>query len=309
MKRHFKEVCGKVYEVQCEDCEYVAPNKLHYDNHRRKLHADASKNKINEIGDDVPESLTEDSIGPVASKPSEKLLNMRGISLVKIEKSEHETLEKDEENELSIPSPASVSQDFSPSDGSADEDWVEDGIGIQERTVSASSQIPHTPERLTEEDIGPVISKPSEKLLNMRGISLVKLEESRDESPEGGEEREPSTHSPASVGEDYVPSEDSADEDWAEDVKRARTVSATAGHRKPGRSGFANVNRYVNPTKPKIVCGVCNLGCKNSEELKSHVLSEHMNKGGGPRKPGREVFNSPVPHLNLRFSVAICLDC
>ena len=259
MIRHIKESCGKVYEVQCEDCEYIAPNKLHYENHRRKLHA----NDVKEAGDDG--DILEDDIG----QPSKKFRNMRGISIVKLEESEQDPLGKEEEKELSIPSPTSVGQeDYVPSDDSADEDWAEDVKQETSRKPSSPSSpasdhvASNATEGLTEEDI----SKPSRKLFKLGGISCVKLEDPTDELPEegGGEDGEQSTHSPASVADDYVPSDDDsdsgADEDWVVgDAKRKRTVSATG--RRPGKSGYANVN-LLNPApaRPKIVCGVCQKG-------------------------------------------------
>ena len=269
MIRHIKESCGKVYEVQCEDCEYIAPNKLHYENHRRKLHANVSGNDVKEAGDDeeilCKDGLTEDDI----AQPSKKFRNMRGISIVKLEESEQDPLGKEEEEkELSIPSPTSVGQeDYVPSDDSADEDWAED---VKQETSRKPSN-PSSPasdhvasnatEGLTEEDI----SKPSKKLFKLGGISCVKLEDPTDELPEegGGEDGEQSTHSPASVADDYVPSDDDsdsgADEDWVGDAKRKRTVSVSG--RKPGVSGYAGVN-LLNPApaRAKIVCGVCQKG-------------------------------------------------
>ena len=296
MMRHFKESCGKVYEVPCEDCEYVAPNKAHYQNHRRKFHANESRDELEEV-DDEREVLGQEGLTEVGDgHPSEKLRRMRGISIVKIEESEHDRSEKGGEREQSIPSPFSGVEDYVPSDNSAEEDLAKDVK--RERTDSVTSPKPSNPnlapedvtEGLTEEDI----SSTRKKLFKLGGISCVKLGETTDELPVGREDDEQSAHghSPASVGEDFVPSDDSADDDWADGAKRKRSVSSTG--RKLGTSGYASVNLMNSaPARPKIVCGVCQKGCATSEELKSHVLSEHMNKGG-PRKPGRGRKAKPV---------------
>ena len=286
--------------MQCEDCEYIAPNKAHYETHRRKLHA--SKEGPNEEieGDSEvihQEGLTEDNIGD--NEPSKKLRNMTGISIVKLEESRHDPLEKKEERGPDASSPDSIGLDHVASDDGGDEDWAQDVKSEKAAPVSGlepsscpASDVEETlhaesnasSEGLTEEDISNPNPSPSKKLFKLAGISCVKLEESTDKSPQKGEPREASTPSPLSDGEDHVASDESGDdEDW--DGGSAKRKPETI--RKSGTSGYANLNLANRPpARPKIVCGVCQKGCANSEELKSHVLSEHMNKGGPKRKPG-----------------------
>ena len=286
--------------MQCEDCEYIAPNKAHYETHRRKFHA--SKESPNEeiVGDSEvihQERLTEDDIGD--NEPSKKLRNMTGISIVKLEESRHDPLEKKDEKETDASSPDSIGLDHVASDDGGDEDWAQDvkpgkaaPVSGLEPSSCPASDVDEThhadnnaPEGLTEEDVSDPYPSPSKKLFKLAGISCVKLEESTDKSHQEGEPGEqPRPPSPLSVGEDHVASDESGDdEDW--DGGSAKGKPATI--RKSGTSGFANVNLANRPpARPKIVCGVCQKGCANSEELKSHVLSEHMNKGGPKRKPG-----------------------
>ena len=294
---HWKETCGKA-EVQCEDCEYIAPNKAHYETHRRKFHA--SKESANEEMEGDSEGLTEDDIGE--SEPSKKLRNMTGISIVKLEESRHDPLEKKEEKEPDASSPDSIGLDHAASDDGGDEDWAQDVksgkaalvSGLEPSSCPASDvdETHHTdnnaPEGLTEEDVSHDPNpSPSKKLFKLAGISCVKLEESSDKSPREGEPGERNTPSPLSVGEDHVASDESSDdEDWdGGSANRKPETIRSSGSRKWESLKLSLANRPP-PARPKIVCGVCQKGCANSEELKSHVLSEHMNKGGPKRKPG-----------------------